>query len=1699
MKQFQVQLARYLRKEIPLQPVEQALVAELQDNPASVAQIDELLTRLFRSSQLPARDLIALKKHMPASDSVPSQPQSPSPPTQMPPASAQPPVTPPTAAPPAPPASAEPPAPAPVPPPATPPSADAGESSILDIVGGGPSAPGSEPVSDDNTPPDPPADAGDSSILDIVGKGSPAPSPGPGSTENPPSTPPAEPAPDSGDASILDIVGGGPSESASTDEEPPATPSKPDVTPPAAASQPPAAEGATASAPDGPAMPESSDILDVLGAPGADDDAPSVADADDEPDPSADRTVFRSPTSDSDRPEVSDDKTVFKQAAPPRPPKGGHSAPSHTGHSHSHSMPTGATGHSRPTGAYTGTGVGTGSSWTDISRLADAPARVMESGVVLKDKYVLENVIGRGGMGVVFKARDLRREEAQDRNPFVAVKILNDEFRRHPESVVALQRETRKAQDLAHPNIVNVFDFDRDGATVYMVMELLEGQSLDRITKGASFDGLPVDEAFELIEGLGLALSYAHGKGVVHSDFKPGNCFVTRDDVIKVFDFGIARAAKIKGDLSGEETVFDPGELGALTPAYASLEMLEGDEPDARDDIYALACVAYELLAGKHPFGKLSADKARDKQLKPEAIKGVSRRQWRGLQKGLAFARADRSASVDEFIEDLRPRTINKTPIAIGVAAALAAVAVGVAVVPDMIANSRIDRMVTDITVPGSDIPGLLGEVELMDEAQRNAVFANGEVEDRLIRYYIDSIEDAQDQFDYPTAEALTEDALALYGDSNRLNDAAEQVTETKQQLLAELDQRFTENLEAFRLLESDEDNIVAVLDDVEKIDPGFYLLTDSRLANAYATRADLVISDDPLLAQQLITAGLTRFPADLALAQLNDRLETILETQDREIRVAQLERSVEDGLGAIETLADVGIIETDLRSLLALDPGNATAARARAFAEELVEAGVQAAFAQRNWPAAGRVVDEFSSVLTSEYRASVERRIADEERLYNEQVGTVYASLIEATQSGDFASAEQRLGELDSQGADASTMAEARQVITDGYLSLARSQRGGAEFDAARATVAAGQRFDAAFAGWNTELANIAQAETRQREGEQESARQERLANIQRLESAIDEALRDQQFGIAAAEATLASIDELANLDPGNSRADKSEVASKLAVEVLTIGTQDVRLDDALELVASAEALLPGEQSLRAAREKIEGRQLELRQRLAMEEAQNARNELESLVASPRFDVEWDSRLRQLIQGFEPLPEFADFAASQRTAVANLYVQQAESVLAENRYDRAQQLLDASEWFDQASNFAAVAGRVREAREAFAVESRERQRLASIEGFKNTFLTSLRAERIVEAKDALGKLTSLVPGNDPFLTNEAPNAIADTYQKLARRALEENRFDTAINLAREGLKEVAGRSDLQDLLADVRVQRLAVNDEALQRLLREASPGDVNEPQRLLVAIRDDSGAEYSDFLDGYKNLAKERAGSSRTGCDELVRWYTGIFGTFETPARQSPACSSSLGGYGRRARGRCFDYLPDSTTEGPRLVVVPAGGAVSQPFAISQLEVSVSDWNAYCRISGTCAPLGGRDDSLPVTDLSVSDILAYTDWLSGSTNQTYRLPTQAEWLLAASAENSNKISPNCRNPQAGLGDSLLDANWGTMNDYGLKNYVGNAEEVVTLGPGSYEIRGGAYRDSLGLCEVGLARPHSGNASETVGFRLVRELDGDA
>jgi Ser/Thr protein kinase RdoA (MazF antagonist) len=178
-----------------------------------------------------------------------------------------------------------------------------------------------------------------------------------------------------------------------------------------------------------------------------------------------------------------------------------------------------------------------------------------------------------------------------------------------------------------------------------------------------------------IIRGVAEGLAYAHKKGIVHSDLKPGNVFITADGTPKILDFGIARATI--NSPSDDDDAFDAGALGAYTEAYATDEMVNGGEPHPADDMYALGLIAYELLTGVHPYQRHSAPSARKLRLKPEPLKGLKRRQARAIERCLSFDRRVRPQDANEFLKAFRGVTVlQKTTLA---AATVLAIALGFA------------------------------------------------------------------------------------------------------------------------------------------------------------------------------------------------------------------------------------------------------------------------------------------------------------------------------------------------------------------------------------------------------------------------------------------------------------------------------------------------------------------------------------------------------------------------------------------------------------------------------------------------------------------------------------------------------------------------------------------------------------------------------------------------------------------------------------------------------------------------------------------------------------------------------------------------------------------------------------------------------------------------------------------------------------
>jgi len=266
------------------------------------------------------------------------------------------------------------------------------------------------------------------------------------------------------------------------------------------------------------------------------------------------------------------------------------------------------------------------------------------TGSVLRTRYVLEEVVGRGGSSVVFRASDLHRALPLETSPhYVAVKLLQAEFRDDPQALLRLRREFRQTQRLSHPRVVRVFDLDCDGDIWFMTMELLAGQT----TKTWMQTPRDRQDALSIIYACCEALEHAHSLGIVHGDLKPTNVVVGEDGKVTLIDFG--SAANPDGAVG-----LPAGPAMGNTALYASPQALAGKTPDISDDIFSLACLSYGLLSGgRHPFGRRPSLEDGRAKLAPTYVSAIPRGLFEIIERGLAVEPQRRPASACEFRREL--------------------------------------------------------------------------------------------------------------------------------------------------------------------------------------------------------------------------------------------------------------------------------------------------------------------------------------------------------------------------------------------------------------------------------------------------------------------------------------------------------------------------------------------------------------------------------------------------------------------------------------------------------------------------------------------------------------------------------------------------------------------------------------------------------------------------------------------------------------------------------------------------------------------------------------------------------------------------------------------------------------------------------------------------------------------------------------
>ncbi|HYN06741.1 MAG TPA: serine/threonine-protein kinase [Vicinamibacterales bacterium] len=250
--------------------------------------------------------------------------------------------------------------------------------------------------------------------------------------------------------------------------------------------------------------------------------------------------------------------------------------------------------------------------------------------------YAIDSRLGEGGMGTVYRARDTRLKRT------VAIKVLSAS---DPDSVRRLLHEAQAASALNHPNIVTIHTVEQQGDIAFIVMEHVDGDSLDKLIPP---EGLTIDRAVDYSRDIADALAAAHAQGIVHRDVKPANVIVTRAGRAKVLDFGIARKAPLPDAqtqmLTLDSTLNADGRLVG-TPGYLAPEQMTGGPGDPRSDLFGLGALMYHLLAGHPPFEGDTAWSVMNATLRQEPV-------------SLAALRSDIPAQLERIVS----RCLDKDP-----------------------------------------------------------------------------------------------------------------------------------------------------------------------------------------------------------------------------------------------------------------------------------------------------------------------------------------------------------------------------------------------------------------------------------------------------------------------------------------------------------------------------------------------------------------------------------------------------------------------------------------------------------------------------------------------------------------------------------------------------------------------------------------------------------------------------------------------------------------------------------------------------------------------------------------------------------------------------------------------------------------------------------------------------------------------------
>ena len=483
-------------------------------------------------------------------------------------------------------------------------------------------------------------------------------------------------------------------------------------------------------------------------------------------------------------------------------------------------------------------------------------------GKYLAKRYLIEELIGEGGMGYIYRARDTYLNNNSNQDDIVAIKVLHPELADSEDALMLLKDETIKTRSLSHPNIVKVFSASSSDNYHFVVMEWIEGETLEQLIKRNKPSGLSQKRAKPILNQLIDALTYAHTKGIVHSDLKPSNIILDSQGNLKILDFGIAKTNLHEDKYAAPDNNELPNSNG-YTPTYASPEQLNGDKPSAKDDIFAFGCIAFELLTSKHPYNRVAANQvAKETSVKKPSNCSLS--VWLKLKKCLSLDAAMRPKSLLEVRSEL-----NKNRTSLVIHAACYTLLLGAAgyqflsqsdkqqLIEANYQNSlaKVEQLETWMNWPSDGLPQRLNEIPPQYQVLKEGLLAvhQSKVVEKFTKQVDDLPRTAINTRAYDDAIDIYDEAKKIYPDSETVNTKLESLLTERQSILSDLSYRLDVLLSQSRYDESGDNNIHGLVSQLKIIDASYSYVPNQEHINNFKLAVLTSIENEDFVTQKTL------------------------------------------------------------------------------------------------------------------------------------------------------------------------------------------------------------------------------------------------------------------------------------------------------------------------------------------------------------------------------------------------------------------------------------------------------------------------------------------------------------------------------------------------------------------------------------------------------------------------------------------------------------------------------------------------------------------------------------------------------------------------------------------------------------------------------------------------------------------------------